>query len=240
MSKIISTKHGDILVDDDIYELIKDKRIAWYGKYPMIRLHHLVAESSIGEGICVDHIDGNTSNAQRHNLRVCTKRQNQHNTPKQKIHKGAGPSSQYIGVTNHKQTKKWRMRLTTHRETSIDLYDAKFDSEIEAARVRDICAIAERGEFASLNFPLSDYADIDCESEAKKYKVGRQYDLRKKPSPYRGVQINKQGICASIGGRKNRVHLGKFESEIEAAKAYDSAAKQRYGDKAKLNFPTLE
>lgn len=238
MTKIISTNHGDLLVDDDLYELIKDKPIAWSGRYPAIRLHHLVMNYE--GGMCVDHIDGNPLNAQRHNLRLCTSLQNTHNRIKNKTHRGGAVGSKYIGVSPHKKTGKWRMRLSVSREKFMELYEAKFDSEIEAARIRDICAIAERGEFARLNFPLSDYANIDCKAEAKKYEVGRQYDLRpKKHSAYRGVQINKQGIYAVIGGSKDRVILGKFGSELEAAKAYDRAAKQRYGDKAKLNFSEM-
>ncbi len=58
---------------------------------------------------------------------------------------------------------------------------------------------------------------------------------------YKGVCLDRTGKKwqASIGSpsQGNRKHLGRFSCLIEAAKAYDEAAIERYGEFARLNFP---
>lgn len=54
---------------------------------------------------------------------------------------------------------------------------------------------------------------------------------------YLGVRLNKQNTwTASIGYKYKTVYLGVFKSEIEAAKAYDKAAKEYHGEFANLNL----
>jgi hypothetical protein len=62
-----------------------------------------------------------------------------------------------------------------------------------------------------------------------------------KTSKYKGVHWHKQQKkwAAAITANKKRKHLGYFEQEEEAAKAYDKAAKKLHADFASLNFPDV-
>jgi hypothetical protein len=57
-------------------------------------------------------------------------------------------------------------------------------------------------------------------------------------SGYKGVTLNKWGnkYEAKIRVNGKLIHLGTFSSPIDAAHAYDAAAKEHHGDFASLNF----
>lgn len=58
-------------------------------------------------------------------------------------------------------------------------------------------------------------------------------------SVYKGVSWHKQveKWRARIQTNQGCLYLGLFESEIEAAQTYDEAAKEHFGEFARLNFP---
>ena len=57
-------------------------------------------------------------------------------------------------------------------------------------------------------------------------------------SSFNGVNYSseRKKWCASITHKYKMIALGRFESEMEAAKAYDKKAKELFGDFANLNF----
>lgn len=57
-------------------------------------------------------------------------------------------------------------------------------------------------------------------------------------SKYKGVHYFKLkgGFYSEICKNKKRTYLGYFKDELEAARAYDTAAKELFGEYAKLNF----
>lgn len=98
------------------------------------------------EGLQIDHVDGDTLNNTRVNLRVVSNKQNSWNCQKVRV----GSTSQYRGVSWNKTRKKWTSAISIEGRTRHIGY---FDDEAEAARARDVVALEVRGEFAVLNFP---------------------------------------------------------------------------------------
>lgn len=56
---------------------------------------------------------------------------------------------------------------------------------------------------------------------------------------YKGIKLskNKKRWEARITVNKKQIHLGTFDTDVEAAKIYDSHAMQFFGEFAFLNFP---
>lgn len=56
-------------------------------------------------------------------------------------------------------------------------------------------------------------------------------------SKYKGVGWHENRWCAQIKVNGKKIHLGRFISEEDAARAYDAAARREFGEFAALNFP---
>lgn len=134
--KIKLTKNYECIVDDDIdQELLK---IKWYSSHSSktivyarnIRkgyLHRLIMGNP--KGRLVDHINGNTLDNRKCNLRICNNTESIRNRDKTK----SKSSSKYIGVSYNKKTKNWRAHITLdYKYVQI----GTFDTEEQAYRAR--------------------------------------------------------------------------------------------------------
>jgi hypothetical protein len=92
----------------------------------------------------VDHINGDTTNNKRSNLRICTHKENSRNTHKQ----SNITSSKYKGVSFDKSRNKWEAYLIT-QDKKIHL--GRYESESEAANQYNLKSKELFGEYAKLN-----------------------------------------------------------------------------------------
>lgn len=105
------------------------------------RLHRFILDAPAGMDI--DHINGNSLDNRRSNLRVCTRSENMCNQRPR-----ACGSSAFKGVSWFKRDAKWRAQIRIDGKT-INL--GCFTSEIDAARAYDAAATKNYGEFARTN-----------------------------------------------------------------------------------------
>lgn len=163
MTKQITLTRGKVaLVDDADYDwlnkykwhacgparLLYATRLAGYkndldkrGYRKMIKRGMHVEIMKPEPGMFVDHINRNSLDNRRANLRLCTKADNCRNARKEKVN----ATSKYIGVSRVKPTHKWRANCKKKLIGS-------FSCEIEAAKAYDKSARAAFGDFAVCNF----------------------------------------------------------------------------------------
>ena len=133
-------------------------------------------------------------------------------------------SSEYVGVTWHKDRQNWEARITIDGQ---DMTLGRFENERDAARKYD--------ELASVHGKPVNFPDQDGQKQARK-NANFGFTRGPKPSDYVGVswdqKAQKWQVKISIQGKKH--HLGQFATEIEAAQKYDEEA-ALHGKT--LNFP---
>lgn len=157
MKTIKLTQGQQTQVDDDDYEWLNSynwccmytgKPYAVRGKQYRKKKRTIKMAGEImqpPDGMVIDHIDGNSLNNQKSNLRICTPQQNSVN---RKAHHGG--SSQYIGVSWDRHAHKWVAQFMFKGK---QMHLGYFKDEEKAAKIRDQKVFELLGKFAYLNFP---------------------------------------------------------------------------------------
>lgn len=151
MKTIQLTKGKHALVNDEDFEMLNQYK--WHarqsaGKFyasrrekegrSMIHMHRQVMRTPVGKE--TDHIDGDSLNNQRSNLRICTRAENMCNRDKQSNNK-----SGLKGVSLNKNTGKWRAVIQNDgRQVHLGL----FTSKLAAHEAYTEACIKYHGNFA--------------------------------------------------------------------------------------------
>lgn len=162
-------------------------------------------------------------------------------------------SSMYRGVTRHRWTGRFEAHLwdksswnNIQNKKGRQVYLGAYDSEEAAARTYDLAALKYWGPETILNFPIGSYTK-EVEEMDKVSKEEYLATLRRQSSgfsrgvsKYRGVaRHHHNGRWEARIGRvfgNKYLYLGTYNTQEEAAAAYDMAALEYRGANAITNF----
>ena len=163
MIRISLTKGLESVIDDVDSDLASLKWCASNGRAGLfyavrtqksIPLHRVILERMVGRKLNrnehTDHINRNSLDNRRCNLRLASHTQNFANSDKQMVFNNKQVSSKYKGVCWDKSREKWLACIGKNNQ-QINL--GRFDDEVEAAKAYDRAALQHFGEFANINFP---------------------------------------------------------------------------------------
>lgn len=154
MKKIKLTRNKFTIIDDESYCYFENH--SWHvtkqgyvarrytyakGKTKIILIHRIIMNCP--SGLMVDHINRNSLDNRKSNLRICNKSQNAANS---KI--ASNNTSGYRGVKWSKIGKKW---MSSIRVMGKDIYLGYFFNKLDAARTYNKAAEKYFGKFAYLN-----------------------------------------------------------------------------------------
>lgn len=198
------------------------RNVAEDGRKVHCRMHRVILERKLGrpirENLHVDHINGNSLDNRRENLREVTRSQNMQNTRAR-----GNRTTHYKGV-RHLDTGVWEARIGTSTHETLGYFDTAED----AAFAYDQAALKKYGEFARLNHAIE---------QAQEWAPPKKTFGRSNIGGYRGIKACGERWSARIKHDGVEKQLGYFDTPEDAAFAYDQAALELYGDSTPLNHP---
>ena len=233
-------EHHSTRVDPDVYLRLRHRR--WYRNSqgyavcfdgsPIVYLHREITGAAPGQ--FVDHLNGDKLDNRRANLELVTRTQNN-----RRRHVATNPTG-YKGVYQRGET---RFAARIHCQ-GRQYYLGMYPTAETAALAYNHAAGQLFGDDAVLNpvggqlpAPDVEYVEDKLAGRPRAPRYRGRKTVPKRPSPFQGVYWERGRWRAKIGHRGRKVHLGYFDDEIEAAQAYDAAARRLHGDRARLNFP---
>lgn len=145
---IFMVKNKEIIIDRNMYQLMFQN--TWHISRGYVinskkeRLSRIILDC-FDLSLVVDHINGNTFDNRKCNLRIVTPEQNNLNKMPAK-----SSSSKYIGVFWDKNKNKWCAKIKVQNK---QLFLGYFEREQDAALARDYATKKYFKEFGKLNFP---------------------------------------------------------------------------------------
>lgn len=158
MKQIPLTKGKFAIVNDGDYEFLSNWKWSasfngslWYAQRSegprllrkTVQMHRFIM--SAPRGMEVDHINGDTLDNRRENMRLCSRLQNGRNRKRPKNN-----TSGFKGVWWNKTCNKWEAEIRVNNKR---IYLGHYSDPEEAARAYDEAAVEHFGDFAKINFP---------------------------------------------------------------------------------------
>lgn len=238
VAQIPITHKGQVLftlVDDDVWERIKNLRLTYFGGYVQVfvngvavSLGRYVMETS-NPNILVDHINHDPLENRRSNLREATHAQNSANRKKCE-----GTSSKFIGVCM-RGAGKWEVQVG---EGGKQIYFGTYENELVAAWVFDMNAKRIHGEFASLNNVPAPTGYVMLDDGKAYLETDITEDRKAKLNPLKNISQSREKFQVGFRVSKKLRYFGSYDSLEVAQWVRDQAAVELYGPDTKLiNVP---
>jgi hypothetical protein len=194
------------------------------GQHKNMKMHHFLFGKPPA-GFEYDHKNRNPLDNREENVRVVTAEQNQWNRGLTKAN-----SSGFKGVRQHENGKGWTS-IIWHTSKPINI--GYYPSQEEAIVAYNLMASELRGDFGWEN----EISDAGFELALEKIRSRKPGMRRDNKSGHRGVyyDLKRNKWAADIRTNGKTIHVGRFDSKEEAARAYNKKALELFGENAYQN-----